>query len=135
MASELRVNTLKDASGNNSVAMTYVANGSAKAWVNLSGASLTNPASLTGVNGSFNTASVLDVQVGEATVSFTNSMNNDDYSVSGTSNQDNTVGGRNSNFGAYAFSVSSYTFCTSRANTAATEDGFVVSASVHGDLA
>tara|TARA_R100001460_G_scaffold59661_2_gene99531 strand:- start:1144 stop:1536 length:393 start_codon:yes stop_codon:yes gene_type:complete len=33
MASELRVNTLKDASGNNSIAMQYVANGSAKAWV------------------------------------------------------------------------------------------------------
>jgi hypothetical protein len=33
MASELRVNTLKDASGANSVAMTYVAGGSAKAWV------------------------------------------------------------------------------------------------------
>ena len=30
MASELRVNTLKDASGNNSVAMEYVAGGSAK---------------------------------------------------------------------------------------------------------
>ncbi len=32
MASELRVNTLKDAAGNNSVGMEYVANGSAKAW-------------------------------------------------------------------------------------------------------
>ena len=30
MASELRVNTLKDASGNNSVAMSYVADGTAK---------------------------------------------------------------------------------------------------------
>lgn len=135
MASELRVTTIANNAGTESVDTTYVINGSAKAWVNLSAASLTNPASLTGVNGSFNTASVLDVQVGEATVSFTNSMNNDDYSVSGTSNQSNTIGGRNSNFGAYAFSGSSYTFGTSRANTAATEDGFVVSASVHGDLA
>ena len=33
MASELRVNTLKDASGNNSVGMSYVAEGSAKQWV------------------------------------------------------------------------------------------------------
>ena len=33
MASELRVNTLKDASGNNSIATSFVANGSAKAWV------------------------------------------------------------------------------------------------------
>ena len=35
MASELRVNTLKDASGNNSVATSTVARGSAKAWVQL----------------------------------------------------------------------------------------------------
>ena len=32
MASELRVNTLKDASGNNSIATSFVAGGSAKAW-------------------------------------------------------------------------------------------------------
>ena len=32
MASELRVNTLKDASGNNSVATSVVFNGTAKAW-------------------------------------------------------------------------------------------------------
>ena len=31
MASELRVNTLKDASGNNSIATSFVASGSAKA--------------------------------------------------------------------------------------------------------
>ena len=34
MASELRVNTLKDAAGNNSIATSFVAGGSAKAWVN-----------------------------------------------------------------------------------------------------
>ena len=140
--SEIKVDTLTGKTTANDITVTVGATatqsleqGLAKAWVNLSGASLTDPASLTGVNDSFNTASVLDVQVGEATVSFTNSMNNNDYSVSGTSNQDNTVSGRNSNFGAYAFSVSSYTFCTSRANTAGTEDGFVVSATAHGDLA
>ena len=37
MASELRVDTLKDSSGNNSVGMAYVAGGSAKAWVNFNG--------------------------------------------------------------------------------------------------
>ena len=37
MASELRVNTLKDASGNNSIATSFVANGSAKAWVSYKG--------------------------------------------------------------------------------------------------
>ena len=37
MASELRVNTLKDASGNNSVATSVVASGSAKAWARFNG--------------------------------------------------------------------------------------------------
>ena len=32
MASELRVNTLKDASGNNSIATSFVAGGSAKSY-------------------------------------------------------------------------------------------------------
>ena len=35
MASELRVNTLKDAAGNNSIATSFVAGGSAKAWATL----------------------------------------------------------------------------------------------------
>ena len=35
MASELRVNTLKDAAGNNSIATSFVAGGSAKAWINI----------------------------------------------------------------------------------------------------
>ena len=42
MASELRVNTLKDASGNNSVATSTVAEGTAKAWTNLNMASWSN---------------------------------------------------------------------------------------------
>ena len=60
MASELRVNTLKDASGNNSVAMQYVAEGSAKAWDNNntgSGGSLTS-------TDSFNISSRTDVATG-----------------------------------------------------------------------
>ena len=37
MASELRVNTLKDASGNNSIATSVVHSGSAKVWINFNG--------------------------------------------------------------------------------------------------
>ena len=37
MASELRVNTLKDANGNNSIATSFVAGGSAKVWINFDG--------------------------------------------------------------------------------------------------
>ena len=74
MASELRVNTLKDASGNNSVAMEYVAGGSAKAWSNYN---QVTPA----VTGSMNIASVTDVSTGKHTVNFTSSMADTTYAV------------------------------------------------------
>ena len=54
MASELRVNTLKDASGNNSIATSYVANGSAKAW------SQVKQTDTFAVNDSFNISSGVD---------------------------------------------------------------------------
>ena len=43
MASELRVNTLKDASGNNSIATSTVFNGSAKNWTLITVSSGTPP--------------------------------------------------------------------------------------------
>ena len=75
MASELRVNTLKDAAGNNSIATSFVASGSAKAWSNYSGSGTT-------FRDSFNCASATDNGTGDYTNSFTSNMNNDDYSVS-----------------------------------------------------
>ena len=54
MASELRVNTLKDASGNNSVATSVVASGSAKASLNYKGTATNS------VRYSFNVSSVTD---------------------------------------------------------------------------
>ena len=75
MASELRVDTLKDASGNNSVGMAYVAEGSGKAWANYSGSGTT-------FRDSFNCASATDNGTGDYTTTFTNAMNNGDYSFS-----------------------------------------------------
>jgi len=76
MASILRVNTLTDASSNNSVAMSTVAQGSAKAWgmVNMT-------LSSSYVLDSFNNAGYTDHGAGEATFSFTNSFGNANYSV------------------------------------------------------
>jgi hypothetical protein len=76
MASILRVNTLTDASSNNSVAMATVAGGSAKAWgmVNMT-------LSSNHVLDSLNNASYTDHGTGEATFSFTNSFGNANYSV------------------------------------------------------
>ena len=68
MASELRVNTLKDAAGNNSVGMSYVANGSAKAWTSIN---QSTPAIIQ----SLNTTSITDSGVGIIDPNFTNNMN------------------------------------------------------------
>ena len=73
MASELRVNTLKDASGNNSVATSTVAQGSAKAWHKAQ-----DNATL---DDSFNISSGSDQGTGNYDYSFTNIMNNANYSI------------------------------------------------------
>ena len=77
MASELRGNTLKDASGNNSVATSVVFNGTAKVWVNgdTDGSILD----------STNVSSSSDVAAGRYQYNFTNSMVNALYAASGTS--------------------------------------------------
>jgi len=75
MASELRVNTLKDASGNNSVAMSTVADGSAKLWCNWAGSAT--------VNNSFNTASITDNGTGNFSVNTTNAFANVNYCRAG----------------------------------------------------
>jgi len=79
MASELRVNTLKDAAGNNSIGMSYVAEGSAKAWGHLAagGASLPD---------SFNLSSIDDDGTGEYGLNYTSAMNSATYSATSTIN-------------------------------------------------
>ena len=116
MASELRVNTLKDASGNNSIGMSYVAEGTAKAWLNFTG--VTTTAS----RDSFNISSLTDAGTGQTNpISFTNNMSNTNYSgsyfqnaVTGTNYNsfDNQHAGgfgsfTTSSFGAYSFSTTS----------------------------
>ena len=66
MASELRVNTLKDASGNNSVGMSTVAQGSAKAFARGTDAAVRED--------SFNLSSGTDFGTGNYTYAFTNNM-------------------------------------------------------------
>ena len=71
MASILRVNTLTDASSNNSVSLETVSQGSAKNWSNVVGAG-------TGFNDSFNASSVEDTAAGIIVVNYTNNMANND---------------------------------------------------------
>ena len=91
MASELRVNTLKDASGNNSIATRFVAGGSAKAWVNFDGS-----ASGAASRDTLNVSSMADRGTGLATMSLASAMGNSNYagttSCMGTNGDDD---GRN----------------------------------------
>ena len=68
MASILRVNTLTDASSNNSVPMATVASGSAKVWINMD-AGQTN-------NDSFSVSSISDEGTGAHTINFSNNFSN-----------------------------------------------------------
>ena len=75
MASELRVNTLKDAAGNNSIATSFVANGSAKAW-----ATHTQSGSYT-LHDSLNVSSLTDDGSGKTIYNWASSLGNAFYSA------------------------------------------------------
>ena len=64
MASELRVDTLKDASGNNSVATSFVAGGSAKVWANYQQSSSHT------IRDSLNVGSLGDLGAGQTQINF-----------------------------------------------------------------
>ena len=72
MASELRVNTLKDAAGNNSIATSFVAGDSAKCWaISNAGAAASD---------SFNLASTTDNGTGDYTFAISSDMGSANYS-------------------------------------------------------
>jgi len=58
-----------------------------RAWVNFNGATVTNPASMTGVRGSFNVSSILDNGTGDYTVNFTTAMPDTNYAATVTAGE------------------------------------------------
>ena len=106
MASILRVNTLTDASSNNSVPMATVASGSLKTWANVKGTDTFT------LRDSFNVSSATDTATGQPTITINNDMANNDYSVSGTQGGTNgtdelrvPVNGGDFATGSYAYST------------------------------
>jgi len=128
MASELRVNTLKDAGGNNSVAMQYVAEGSAKAWVTFDGT-----ASGATVRDSFNVASTDDDGTGLYGVNFSSAMSTANYSsvCNRASFAGTTAGGAN----ACTVTAGSITKLQSYDSNGTLGDRDNITAHVLGDLA
>ena len=84
MASILRVDTLTDASSNNSTAMSTINQGTAKAWVNFTG--ITTTAS----RDSFNISSITDNGTGLHTGLFTNNMSNANFANSAMKQAEST---------------------------------------------
>jgi hypothetical protein len=132
MASELRVDTLKDSSGNNSVGMSYVSNGSAKQWSNFVGSS-------TSVNDSFNTASVTDNGTGDFSPQLTNSMDNANYNVAcmikPTNSQSNQTVGRCGNIRYNEDPTTGGYRVITITTGGSPEDNGKTMTTVHGDLA
>ena len=78
MASILRVDTLTDASSNNSVPMATVASGSAKAWINFNGTGTI------AIKDSFNVTGITDDGTGQLTFTIANNMANVNYGFTST---------------------------------------------------
>ena len=128
MASELRVNTLKDASGNNSVAMSTVSNGSAKAWVKLNQTDGT-------ATDSFNVASVSDDGTALGSYTFTNNMNNDTYCVSAMGGKNDYIQSNTGRGDATPDSTSGVSTLINANYNGANNDTKQMNSVVHGDLA
>ena len=129
MASELRVNTLKDAAGNNSIATSVVANGSAKAFVNLSGDGTIS------IRDSYNTSGVTDNGTGDYTFAWSSSMGNINYTSSGAGGEGATAlinVSQPENATPPATGSCRFIALYSNSNNF---DGTYVGAVIHGDLA
>ena len=75
MASELRVTTIANNAGTESVGSTYVINGSAKAWILFDGTGTI------AISDSFGVSSIADNGTGAYTVTVTNAFSTSDYCV------------------------------------------------------
>tara|TARA_X000001036_G_scaffold439566_1_gene491187 strand:+ start:4797 stop:5183 length:387 start_codon:yes stop_codon:yes gene_type:complete len=128
MASELRVNTLKDAAGNNSIATSFVASGSAKAW------GLFNGTGTIAIRDSFNVSGITDLATGKMTVTIASDMGSANYTTALRSDLDDSAGAsRTYNSEVYTRAAGSFNFVTY--SNSAEEDHAYDEVAVQGDLA
>jgi len=130
MASILRVNTLTDASSNNSTAMSTINQGTAKAWINFDGT-----ASGAAARGSFNLASMTDSGTGLYVCNLTNAFANTNDCAATSSASASTSGSDNRNISTTITSASAIDSRVSNAASGAVLDTSVNYVSAHGDLA
>ena len=122
--STLNVSNISD--GTTTVGTSYVVNGSAKAWVNFNGTGTI------AARDSFNTSSLTDIGTGEYSQTFTSSMSNNGYSLTGGISESG-VGGQarivlGDGYTTTASLILSY-------NTTTRTDYQFIAATLNGDLA
>jgi len=127
MASILRVNTLTDASSNNSTAMSTVFNGTAKAWINMDGTGTISN------RDSYNISGITDGGTGVYTVTISNDMSSANWSPTFTGGPHSSNNNRNT-ASVYSLAAGSVNVGTwsSGGNS---EDYALVSLHINGDLA
>ena len=75
--STLKVNAIQNIGGTDLLAPLQ--SGSAKAWINFNGTTVTSNTDMTGVRDSFNVSSLVDVGIGHYTVNFSTAFSNTNY--------------------------------------------------------
>jgi hypothetical protein len=130
MASELRLTTLANNAGTESVDTTYVINGSAKAWANFQGTGTVS------IRDSLNQTSLVDNGTGSYKVGFTNNMNNGNYSLCATGGSGGVYGSYNAVHGGDAdITTSQYEVFSFITQSPTISDIDAMTTSVNGDLA
>jgi len=132
MASILRVDTLTDASSNNSTAISTINQGTAKAWINFNGTGTPS------VTKSYNTGSITDNGTGQYHITITNALSDANFVALGSVIGDSATSDRTN-----ALVASRDSKTTTRipintinvANAGAQADWTHISAAVLGDLA
>ena len=130
MASELRLTTLANNAGTESVDTTYVINGSAKAWVNINGVG--TPAA----RDSLNVSSIGDRGTGQYTVNNSTSFANTNFAMTSSAGHDD-ASGTTRTVNAFEFTTSStktLSFQTFGSTTQLFDTNYCFAA-FHGDLA
>lgn len=127
MASELRVTTIANNAGTESVGSTYVINGSAKSWISI------NTTGTIATRDSFNVSSTTDVGTGAQTVAVTNSFSgSDNMSPSSAAWNNNASNGQ---YGGASGVKDSSAYWIGAFWGTTTFDVLYVFCNVHGDLA
>ena len=130
MASELRVTTIANNAGSESVDTTYVVNGSAKSWLNLDG----RTSGTVTQRDSLNHSSTTDGGTGTYTFSLTSSMGDTNYI--GPTNCDRTIDTRNATEGVQYLDIVAGSYKIECVNTTPNlDDQELVNTQTLGDLA